>query len=113
MRLRRSTNEVFRVSESSDSRSAAVGFATVVVEHADSGETLTGALTGEDGRFLVQGLAQAEYTIWVSFPGYLTAETDFVIVSPGKAGGFNCEPLKAALDVAATRPLGPPYGWLR
>ena len=36
-----------------------------------------------------------------------------VIVSPGKAGGFNCEPLKAALDVAATRPLGPPYGWLR
>ncbi len=36
-----------------------------------------------------------------------------VMVSPGKAGGFSCEPLKAALDVAATRPLGPPYGWLR
>ena len=34
------------------------------------------------------------------------------MVSPGKAGGFNCEPLKAALDVAATRPLGPPSGWL-
>ena len=38
---------------------------------------------------------------------------NLVIVSPGKAGGFSCEPLKAACrDVAATRPLGPPYGWL-
>ena len=43
----------------------------------------------------------------------LLAGLQFVIVSPGKAGGFSCEPLKAALDVAATRPLGPPYGWLR
>ena len=36
---------------------APVGFASVVVENADSGERLTGTLTGEDGRFLVQGLA--------------------------------------------------------
>ena len=36
-----------------------------------------------------------------------------VIVSPGKAGGFSCEPLKAACrNVAATRPLEPPSGWL-
>ena len=38
---------------------------------------------------------------------------DQVIVSPGKAGGFSCEPLKAACrNVAATRPLEPPSGWL-
>ena len=44
-----------------------------------------------------------------SAPGWCAV----VIVSPGKAGGFSCEPLKAACrDVAATRPLGPPYGWL-
>jgi len=43
----------------------------------------------------------------------LHGQKNRVMVSPGKAGGFNCEPLKAALDVAATRPLGPPYGWLR
>ena len=56
-----------------------IGFATVVVEHVDSGETLTGALTGEDGRFLVQGLAPAEYKIWTSFPGYQSAEADFLV----------------------------------
>ena len=46
-----------------------VGFATLVIEHAESGETLTGALTDEDGRFVVQGLEPAEYKVWASFPG--------------------------------------------
>ena len=58
---------------------ATVGFATLVIEHAESGETVTGALAGEDGRFVVQGLEPAEYTIWTSFPGYLTAETAFLV----------------------------------
>ena len=58
---------------------ATVGFATLVIEFAESGETVTGALTGEDGRFVVQGLEPAEYTIWTSFPGYLTAETAFLV----------------------------------
>ena len=56
-----------------------VGFASVLVENADSGETLTGTLTGEDGRFLVQGLAPAEYTIWTSFPGFHTAQADVLV----------------------------------
>ncbi len=58
---------------------APIGFASVVVEHAGSGERLTGTLTGENGRFLVQGLAPAEYTIWASFPGFLPAETDLLV----------------------------------
>ena len=58
---------------------AAVGFASVVVEQVESGEMLTGTLTGEDGRFLVQGLAPGEYKIWTSFPGFVTAEADFLV----------------------------------
>ncbi len=58
---------------------APVGFASVVIENVDSGETSTGALTGEDGRFVVQGLEPAEYKVWTSFPGYLMAEADLLV----------------------------------
>ena len=47
-----------------------VAFVSVVVENTESGEQVTGALTGEDGRFLFQGLAPATYTIGTSFPGF-------------------------------------------
>ena len=56
-----------------------IGFASVVVENADSGETLTGVLTGEDGRFLVQGLAPAAYKLWTSFPGFYPAEANVLV----------------------------------
>ena len=56
-----------------------IGFASVIVEHAHSGEELTGVLTGEDGRFLVQGLAPAEYRIWTSFPGFHPVANDLVV----------------------------------
>ncbi len=56
-----------------------VGFVSVVVEEADSGERLTGTLTGEDGRFLVQGLAPGQYRISTSFPGYLPAVADLLV----------------------------------
>ena len=56
-----------------------IGFASVVFENVESGETSTGTLTGEDGRFLVQGLVPAEYTIWTSFPGFLTMESGFLV----------------------------------
>ena len=55
------------------------GFASVIVEHAHSGEELTGVLTGEDGRFLVQGLAPAECRIWTSFPGFHLVANDLVV----------------------------------
>lgn len=56
-----------------------VAFVSVVVERAESREQVTGALSGEDGRFLVQGLAPAEYTIVTSFIGYQPVEIDLFI----------------------------------
>ena len=59
-----------------DVNGSPIGFATVVVESAESGEALSGTLSGEDGRFVVQGLAPGEYTIWTSFPGFRPTESD-------------------------------------
>ena len=56
-----------------------IGFVSVLVENADSGERLTGTLTGEDGRFLVQGLPTGEYRVSISFPGFYPAETDLLV----------------------------------
>ena len=56
-----------------------IGFVSVLVENAASGERLTGTLTGEDGRFLVQGLAPAEYTVSTSFPGFYPVEADLLV----------------------------------
>lgn len=49
---------------------APVGLATVVVERASAGDTVLGVLAGQDGRFLLRGLAPARYTVHVSFPGF-------------------------------------------
>ena len=49
---------------------APVGFATVVIENAGSGQPVSGALAGENGRFVVQGLAPGRYTVRITFPGF-------------------------------------------
>ena len=56
-----------------------IAFVTVVVDHEDSGRRLTGTLTDEDGRFLVQGLSPGGYRISVSFPGYYAAEAQLLV----------------------------------
>jgi hypothetical protein len=58
-----------------------VRFATVVIENAATGTSLSGALADEDGRFVVQGLTTGSYRFRVTFPGFLEAETT-VLVSP-------------------------------
>ena len=60
---------------------APVGFATVVIENAGSGQPVSGALAGENGRFVVQGLAPGRYTVRITFPGFYEGEAD-VLVSP-------------------------------
>jgi hypothetical protein len=57
------------------------GYATVVIENAATGASLSGALTGEGGRFVVQGLTPGTYGLRVTYPGFLEAEAD-VVVSP-------------------------------
>src|SRR5687768_8180181 len=63
------------------SNGVAIAFASVLVEDPASGRQLSGALTGENGRFLVQGLTPGTYRIRISFPGFLPADAD-VLVSP-------------------------------
>jgi hypothetical protein len=60
---------------------APVSFATVVIESAGSVQPASGALAGEDGRFVLQGLVNGTYTVRITFPGFLEAEAD-VVVSP-------------------------------
>jgi Outer membrane protein beta-barrel family/Carboxypeptidase regulatory-like domain/TonB-dependent Receptor Plug Domain len=60
---------------------APIAFASVIVELASSGQSLSGALTSEDGRFRVQGLPPGEYRITITFPGFQPAMAD-VLVSP-------------------------------
>ena len=61
---------------------APVGFATVVIENAGSGQPVSGALAGENGRFVVQGLAPGRYTVRITFPGFYEGEEADVLVSP-------------------------------
>ena len=56
-----------------------IGYVTVLVQDAASGETLSGTLAGEDGRYLVEGLVPGEYTIRLSFPGFFPAEADVLV----------------------------------
>lgn len=56
-----------------------VAFASVIVEDAASGTQLSGTLTGENGRFAVQGLAPGRYKVRISFVGYYPADADLLV----------------------------------
>ena len=62
-----------------DTDEAPIAFATVVVEEAASGESLSGALTGDNGRFIVKGMTPGAYTIHLSFPGFFPAEASVLV----------------------------------
>ncbi len=63
---------------------APIGFATIAVESptaAAGSPPIGGALAGENGRFVIQGLSPGQYRVRITFPGFLEAEAD-VVVSP-------------------------------
>lgn len=63
---------------------APIGFATIAVERptaAAGSPPIGGALAGESGRFVIDGLAPGAYRVRIRFPGFLEAEAD-VVVSP-------------------------------
>lgn len=57
----------------------AIGFATVVVQNTETGDTLSGTLAGEDGRFRVRGLRPGRYTIHVRFLGFTPFEASVLV----------------------------------
>lgn len=56
-----------------------IAFASVVVDDAASSKQLSGALTTENGRFVIKGLAPGSYRIHISFPGYQPATADLLV----------------------------------
>jgi outer membrane receptor protein involved in Fe transport len=56
-----------------------VGLTAVIVQSVPSGDTLSGTLARDDGRFIVQGLAPGRYTLHVSFPGFFPEAIDVLV----------------------------------
>ena len=61
-----------------DADGTPISFATVLVKDA-RGEALSGVLAGEDGRFVIRGLAPGSYTIEVSFFGFYPLEAEVLV----------------------------------
>jgi outer membrane receptor protein involved in Fe transport len=56
-----------------------IAFASVVVEHTESGARLSGTLADDNGRFRVEGLAPAAYRLQISFPGFYPVQADILV----------------------------------
>ncbi len=54
-------------------------FVTVTVTNVSDGVTVTGALTDDDGRFVISGLGRGSYILTSSFLGYLSVDTPIFI----------------------------------
>ena len=58
---------------------APIPLTSVVIARAESGDTLSGALTREDGRFFVVGLAPGRYIVHMSFPGLFPEQRELLV----------------------------------
>jgi hypothetical protein len=64
---------------------APIAMVTIVLVNAASGDTLSGTLTGRDGRFVVHGLAPGRYTIASRFPGLSPAVRTLLVSELNRA----------------------------
>jgi len=67
-----------------NSNGAPIGLATVVVANA-AGDTLSGILAGQDGRFRIRGLRPGRYLIHTSFVGFQSAQNDVLVSELNKS----------------------------
>jgi len=56
-----------------------ISLASVVVTDAQIGDTLYGAFAGENGRFVVRGLAPGRYSVHTSFIGFFPEEVNLLV----------------------------------
>ena len=64
-----------------ESANTPIPFVTVIIERGPANEQVTGTLAGEDGRFVVRGLAPGTYRVRFYMSGFQPADTD-VVISP-------------------------------
>jgi hypothetical protein len=62
-----------------DADDAPLGLATIVVQDAASGDTLSGTIADAQGRFQVRGLTPGRYTFHTSFPGFISVGTSVLV----------------------------------
>lgn len=58
---------------------AAVAYASIVLEDAQDGQSITGKFAGEDGRFTIEGLEAGLYRLWISFAGYERSAVEVLV----------------------------------
>lgn len=78
---------------------------TVVIQRAESGDTVSGTLAREDGRFFVRGLEPGLYLVQASFPGFFPEERDVLVseINPSyDLGEIRLERLGALEGVTVT-----------
>jgi outer membrane receptor protein involved in Fe transport len=56
-----------------------IALTEVVIERAQSGDTVSATVARQDGRFVVVGLAPGRYTVRTSFPGFFPEQRDLVV----------------------------------
>src|SRR5687767_12668078 len=56
-----------------------VALATIVILNAASGDTLSGAIADNDGRFRIRGLAPGRYLIHANFVGFQSAQSNVLV----------------------------------